>query len=158
MVAKIRVRDGDMGDPRPVYLSLEGDDLGYFDLELDDDPTGPSGPSDGQSADGLLAGGAQAGPVLTARLVTTEVPIDREHRDLMLSGGIYTFKVRATELINGELPAEWSESDVTIVVTDVDDQVPEFNEDYFHINVSEDIGKACVALSLLFVEHTLRLP
>ncbi|KAE8743505.1 hypothetical protein FOCC_FOCC010892 [Frankliniella occidentalis] len=118
LVAVIRVRDGDMGDPRPVALSLEEDDLGYFTLEEGEGPEGAS----------------------TARLVTTNIPIDREHRDLMLSGGIYTFKVRATELINNELPADWSVSEVTVVVTDVDDQLPEFNEDYFHINVSEDIA------------------
>ncbi|KAJ1528348.1 hypothetical protein ONE63_006768 [Megalurothrips usitatus] len=118
VVATIRVRDGDMGDPRPVLLTLEDDELGYFALEVDE---------------ALASGGG-------ARLVTTEIPIDREHRDLMLSGGIYTFKVRATELINNELPADWSVSEVTVVVTDVDDQFPEFNEDYFHINVSEDIA------------------
>lgn len=118
VVAVVRVRDGDMGDPRPVVLSLEDDELGYFALEPD----------------------ASRDHTTTARLVTTDVPIDREHRSLVLSGGIYTLRVRATELINNELPAEWSVADVTIVVTDVDDQLPEFNEDYFHINVSEDIG------------------
>jgi len=32
---------------------------------------------------------------------------------------------------------------VTIVVTDIDDQIPVFNENNFHISVSEDIGKWC---------------
>ena len=123
----VRARDGDMGDPRPVRLSLEEDDLGYFSLELEETASAEAG-----------AGGAG---VVQARLVTSNIPIDREHRDLMLSGGIYTFKVKATELINNELPGDWSVSQVTVVVTDVDDQLPEFNEDHFHINVSEDIGE-----------------
>ena len=126
VVAVVRARDGDMGDPRPVRLSLEDDDLDYFRLEVDGDVSG--------------TGGEAASTTVVARLVTSDIPIDREHRDLMRAGGIYTFKIKATELINNELPGDWSVSEVTVVVTDVDDQLPEFNEDYFHINVSEDIA------------------
>lgn len=28
----VKAKDGDFGDPRPIVLSLEGDDLGYFKL------------------------------------------------------------------------------------------------------------------------------
>lgn len=41
-------------------------------------------------------------------------------------------------MINNEVPAESTTSQVTIVVTDVDDQVPRFNKDFFNIYVSED--------------------
>jgi hypothetical protein len=51
------------------------------------------------------------------------------------------FSFQATELINNELPGDTTTAQVTIVITDIDDQVPIFNEDNFHINVSEDIGK-----------------
>lgn len=48
---------------------------------------------------------------------------------------------QATELINNELPGDTATSQVTIVITDIDDQIPVFNEDNYHITVSEDIGK-----------------
>jgi hypothetical protein len=51
------------------------------------------------------------------------------------------FYFQATELINNELPGDTTTSQVTIVITDIDDQIPVFNENSFHINVSEDIGK-----------------
>lgn len=51
------------------------------------------------------------------------------------------FSLQATELINNELPGDTTTSQVTIVITDIDDQIPVFNEDNFHISVSEDIGK-----------------
>lgn len=47
---------------------------------------------------------------------------------------------QATELINNELPADYSETTVTIVVMDEDDQLPMFNQNTFHLNVSENIG------------------
>lgn len=53
---------------------------------------------------------------------------------------LFLFSLQATELINNELPGDMTTSQVTIVVTDIDDQIPVFNEDNFHITVSEDIG------------------
>ena len=53
----------------------------------------------------------------------------------------FLFSWQATELINNELPGDMTTTQVTIVVTDIDDQIPVFNENYFHISVSEDIGK-----------------
>jgi hypothetical protein len=58
--------------------------------------------------------------------------------------GVYVFflfSLQATELINNELPGDMTTTQVTIVVTDIDDQIPVFNENNFHISVSEDIGK-----------------
>ncbi|KAL1131312.1 hypothetical protein AAG570_010930 [Ranatra chinensis] len=73
-------------------------------------------------------------------IVTSLIPIDREHPLVLHNGGVYTFKIKATELINNELPGDFSTERVTIVITDVDDQIPQFNLPVFHINVSEDIG------------------
>lgn len=73
-------------------------------------------------------------------LVTSHTPIDREHPEILQNGGVYTFNVKATELINNELPGDYTYERITIVVTDVDDQIPHFNKPIFHINVSEDIG------------------
>ena len=54
---------------------------------------------------------------------------------------VFLFSFQATELINNELPGDMTTTQVTIVVTDIDDQIPVFNEKNFHISVSEDIGK-----------------
>lgn len=49
--------------------------------------------------------------------------------------------LQATELINNELPGDVSYEIVTVVVQDVDDEKPEFNEKTFVTSVSEDISK-----------------
>jgi len=117
-VLVVRARDGDTGEPRSLLLTLEDDDANHFDLEMSRD-----------------------GDVTVGRLITSNVSLDRENPRILQNGGIYTFQVRATELINNEVPADTATSAVTIVVTDVDDLVPIFNEDYFSIKISEDIGK-----------------
>ncbi|XP_047097698.1 cadherin-23 [Schistocerca piceifrons] len=116
-VLRIRARDGDIGAPRPILLELQGDQLKHFRLEP--------------------VGGLQSGE---ADLVTSDIPLDREHPDMLQSGGIYTFLVKATELINGELPGDTATSQITVIVTDVDDQLPKFNEPSFRLMVSEDVG------------------
>ncbi|KAF6205675.1 hypothetical protein GE061_019848, partial [Apolygus lucorum] len=108
-VLQIKAKDGDLGDPRPVLLTIEGDTLNYFKL-------------------------------VKNTLVTNQKPVDREHPLVLQNGGVYTFTVKATELINNELPGDFTEERVTIVVTDVDDQIPEFNQPVFEINVSENIA------------------
>ncbi|XP_011302373.1 cadherin EGF LAG seven-pass G-type receptor 2 [Fopius arisanus] len=116
-VLTIRARDGDTGESRSVLLSLEGDDLNHFDLRI-----------------------SREGDITVGTLVTTDVALDREETRILHDGGIYTFKVKATELINDEIPAEFSTSVITIVVTDVDDLSPVFNEGFFKVKVFEDIG------------------
>ncbi|CAB0013827.1 unnamed protein product [Nesidiocoris tenuis] len=61
----------------------------------------------------------------------------RKHvtRPLVLNVTIF----QATELINNELPGDFAEETVTIVITDVDDQIPEFNHPRFEINVPENV-------------------
>ncbi|XP_063973499.1 cadherin-23 isoform X2 [Diachasmimorpha longicaudata] len=116
-VLTIRARDGDTGESRSVLLTLDGDDLNHFDLKV-----------------------SKEGDITLGTLVTTDVPLDREEMRILHDGGIYTFTVKATELINNEIPADSATSVITIVVTDVDDLSPIFNEEYFKINVWEDIG------------------
>nr|CAD7397956.1 unnamed protein product [Timema cristinae] len=117
----VKARDGDVGDPRKVVLSLEEDHLNYFSLVPVESP-------------------GQDSVVTTAHLVTSNNTLDREHPDILQSGGIYTFKIKATEMINNEVPGDETTSQVIIVITDIDDQVPTFNKQSFDINVSEDIG------------------
>ncbi|PSN50227.1 hypothetical protein C0J52_07794 [Blattella germanica] len=119
-ILTVQARDGDLGDPRNVLLTVDDDSLGYFKLLPHK-----------QNPDSSIS---------VADLVTTNRSIDREHPDILQNGGIYAFSIKATELINNELPGDTTSSQVTIVITDIDDQIPTFNEDNFHINVSEDIG------------------
>lgn len=116
LVLTVLAQDGDTGNPRPILLTLEDEDKGYFKLE-------------------------QISANATAVLYTTDIPIDREDADIFQNGGVYSFYIRATELINGELPADFSTTQVTVVITDIDDHMPEFNEQHFEIDVPENLGK-----------------
>lgn len=116
LILTVYAQDGDTGNPRPILLSLEDEDKGYFKLE-------------------------QMSSNATALLYTTDIPIDREDTDIFQNGGVYSFNVRATEMINGQIPADFSTTQVTIVITDVDDHMPEFNEPHFEIDVPENLGK-----------------
>lgn len=112
IIMDIMARDGDTANPRPVLITLEGDDKEYFTV---------------------------AGDRGHVTLRTTENPIDREGDAVMLNGGVYTFFIKATELINNEVPSDYTVSQITIIVTDVDDHVPEFNKDVFDITIPENI-------------------
>lgn len=117
VVLTVRAMDGDTGQPRTLRLELQNEPMGYFRLEID-----------------------KEGDEILGRLITTNVSLDREDPSILQDGGIYSFEVKATELINGETPADSATSMVTIIVTDVDDVVPRFNEDLFNLRISEDIG------------------
>lgn len=47
--------------------------------------------------------------------------------------------LQATELINNEVPSDYTVTQITIIVTDVNDHVPEFNKDVFDIIMPENI-------------------
>lgn len=115
-ILNVYAQDGDTGNPRPILLTLEDEDKGYFKLE-------------------------QISSNATAILYTTDIPIDREDADIFQNGGVYSFYIRATEMINSQIPADFSMTQVTIVITDVDDHMPEFNEPHFEIDVPENLGK-----------------
>lgn len=115
-VLTISAADGDTGNPRPVVLSIENEPKGHFKLE-----------TVGKIGDGK------------AVLYTTGNPIDREDPDILQNGGVYSFTVKATELINNEVPGDIAYTQVTVVLTDVDDHLPEFNEPQFEISIPENL-------------------
>ncbi|XP_053956622.1 cadherin-23 isoform X1 [Anastrepha ludens] len=117
-VLTIKAIDGDVGIPRDITLSLDDEIFGHFKLEPFGDP------KEG-----------------TAVLKTTNVPLDREKPEILQNGGVYVFTVRATELVDGQPQADYSTTRVTIVVTDVDDHIPEFNENFFNISIPENLEK-----------------
>lgn len=80
---RIVARDGDLGQPEPVALFLEGDDKGFFALR-----------NVTADADGTVAG----------LLVTSGVPLDREDATIEKNGGIYSFYVR----VSVALPSHFS--------------------------------------------------
>ncbi|XP_059614956.1 cadherin-23 [Phlebotomus argentipes] len=112
-VMTIKAMDGDTGNPREILLSLDQEKNHHFRLKS----TG-----DGEAV-----------------LMTTEVPLDREDPDVLQNGGIYTFNIKATELINGQVPADEALTQVTIVLTDVDDHRPKFNAPEFDIEIPENL-------------------
>jgi len=120
-IFQILVRDGDTGIPRPIELTIEGDKLGYFQLKQNQ-----------LSSDG----------VLSVNLTTSQNIIDREHADVLKEGGLYAFTVRAREVVDesGPIYGEETTTSVTIVVTDIDDELPVFNRNSFTVPVPEDVG------------------
>ncbi|XP_058830626.1 cadherin-23 isoform X2 [Topomyia yanbarensis] len=116
IVLTINATDGDTGSPRPIVLSLENEQMGHFKLKF--------------------IGNPHSG---VANLVTTDRKLDREDLKIIRNGGAYSFSVRATELINNEVPGESTNSQVTIVLTDVDDHIPEFNKPSFEVSVPENL-------------------
>lgn len=120
LVLTVRAQDGDTGQPRPLRLSLFGDDGDYFRL--------------GEAI-------VNSSQLVSVPLLTSGHPIDREDPRILHNGGLYVFQVKAVEMINGELMGEESFANVTIVVSDMDDQKPRFNQRSFNVTVTEDIGK-----------------
>jgi hypothetical protein len=131
-IMEIIAKDGDTANPRPVLLNIEGDSEQYFTL-LPDRPFG------------------------RAVLVATDNPLDRESDVVMQSGGIYNFFIRATEMINSEVPSDYTVTPVTIIVTDVDDHVPEFNKQVYDISIPENIenGSPIPGLSIYVKDNDI---
>lgn len=113
-VVEVQARDGDLGEPRRLTLTLEGDDAGYFRL-----------------------GEAKSGQddVMAATIMTSNMTLDRENPIILNNGGLYTFYIRAQEEAGEAAVAQ-----VTVVVTDVDDQRPVFSHDHINVQVPEDIA------------------
>lgn len=125
MVLSINATDGDVGDPNVIILSLEREKFGYFKL--------------------LKSGNGQA------RLMTTNVKIDRENREILDNGGYYTFYVKATEALKNLTLGDSTLSPITIVIKDEDDNVAEFNQPYFNLSIPEnlEVGMALPRLSII---------
>lgn len=112
-IMTIQAHDGDVGSPRPVVLSLEKENLGCFRLE--------------QIGKGK------------AELYTTDISLDRENEEVLENGGVYSFLVKATELLDDNSVGDSSTSQITIVLLDVDDHIPEFNKPNFTITIPENL-------------------
>ena len=80
---------------------------------------------------------------MSVNLTTSQNIIDREHADVLKEGGLYAFTVRAREVVDesGPIYGEETTTSVTIVVTDIDDELPVFNRNSFTVPVPEDVGK-----------------
>ena len=61
--------------------------------------------------------------------------------------------MRAREVIDeaGPIYGEETTTSVTIVVTDIDDELPVFNRNTFTVPVPEDVGKKCNSIGILVV-------
>lgn len=133
-VLTIHAVDGDTGNPRPILLTFEGEDKRFFKLK-------------------------QVSANATALLYTSNIPVDREDSDIFQNGGVYSFYIRATEMINGEIPSDSTITQVTVVITDVDDHMPEFNDSDFEIDVPENLEKGTTlpGLSIYVIDKDLDL-
>lgn len=112
-VLSISAMDGDTQNPRPVLLSIENDNKNHFRLV--------------QQIDGK------------AVLETTDIPLDLEDSTISQNGGVYSFNIRAREMINNEVPGDSTTTQVTIVLTDKDDNIPEFNAPEYSITIPENL-------------------
>ena len=72
--------------------------------------------------------------------------LDRE------SYAIYTLLVRASDMGS---PSLWTETNVTVVLTDFNDVIPFFHEDSYSVSVSELVGVGTTILSLLLNDGDL---
>lgn len=115
-VLSIKAKDGDTGNPRPVLITLEDDVRGHFRLEA-----------------------LNTTDMSHVKLITTDIPLDRETTEVLQNGGVYIFHIRATELIDGNLPGDSALTQVTVVLLDVDDNLPEFNQDLFNVSIPENL-------------------
>lgn len=70
-----------------------------------------------------------------AILSTTDNPLDRE--DVT----VYTFNVTATEIISDHEDGESATTQVTIVLLDVEDNLPSFNKKEFNVVIPENLDK-----------------
>jgi hypothetical protein len=109
----VNASDGDIGNPNDIILTLEKEKFGYFKL--------------------LKNGMGKA------QLVTTDIPVDRENMEILENGGYYTFYVRATEALKNHTLGDSSITSITIMIEDVDDNKPEFNQAYFNLTIPENL-------------------
>lgn len=109
----VNASDGDIGNPNDIILTLEKEKFGYFKL--------------------IKSGKGQA------QLVTTDIKIDRENSEVLENGGYYTFYVRATESLKNHSLGDSSISSITVMIQDIDDNIPEFNQPYFNLTIPENL-------------------
>ncbi|CAG0885743.1 unnamed protein product [Cyprideis torosa] len=143
-VLSFRVGDGDFGAPRPLQVSITSDPLSHFDL--------------------VSLGTRGENEVMTMALVTKGKGLDRENPLILRKGGLYILELTAAE-VNPRTgqpfrddPRAVTTTQVTVVVQDVDDQVPHFNIEEAVLRVTEDIvrGAALPGLNLIAMDEDSR--
>lgn len=112
-VLNISAIDGDVGHPREVVLKIENEPFGHFELRE-----------------------VESGKAV---LVTTNNPIDRERPEILENAGVYSFDIRASEMNEVGEEVDFSTTQVTLVVTDADDNIPVFNMDFYNISIPENL-------------------
>lgn len=120
----IEVRDGDATKQRPIKLEIIDDSKRYFSLSR------------------------KSNHIWT--LLTSTNPIDREDPEILLSGSIYQIVLKASEMKNEFEVADFTLANVSILVKDIQDQLPTFNLKNVNIKLSEDMtnGSAVPGLNL----------
>ena len=128
-------RDGDAGSPRSLSLRLEGDRASLFELRFE---PGAAVEADGTHRAQIVVSGN--GVIDREQEVGNKhfFPIYEENamfnscfspQSILSEGGLYAFQVVAEEVVGPEEdaasapPAEKAVANVTLVVTDQDDQV-----------------------------------
>lgn len=117
-VLSVSAYDADAGYRLPLLFQILNDTKGYFKLgpvEMDENG------------------------VHTVIVQASNNTIDREDPEIESSGGLYNFQLKAAEVINGVPSGEVALSEVNVIITDVDDQLPEFSAKEFNITVPEDV-------------------
>ena len=63
-------------------------------------------------------------------------------QSILSEAGLYAFQLRAREILeNGVNYGEEATTNVTLVITDVNDMLPTFNKENFTVAVPEDVGQ-----------------
>lgn len=119
-IFQIIARDGDTGEPRDIELSIVGDSQDFFVLDVPE-----------KSENVVFS---------TVLRKSDTTNLDREMEVILAQGGLYAFQVRAREIIEAGVFGDEAVSNVTIVVTDQNDEIPEFNGANFTVAVPEDVG------------------
>ncbi|KAI9558883.1 hypothetical protein GHT06_015672 [Daphnia sinensis] len=125
---KVLVRDGDTGQPRDLQLDIIDDPLGYFrvsSFKMNDN-------------------------IGSATIVASDNPVDREDQVILRNGGTYSFGLKATELVGNKPVNDFTVENVTVMIIDVNDQPPVFNQAQYSIGIPEnlDIGEALPGLDM----------
>lgn len=124
-ILTISAMDGDTENPRAVKLTLEDKEKHFFKLN--------------QISPGK------------AILTTTNNPLDREELKVLQNGGVYSFNVTATEIITDYLDGDSSMTQVMIILKDVDDNLPAFNQKNFHVTIPENLEQGTPIPGLMIV-------
>lgn len=115
-ILTVTARDGEATPSlrRPLKLSLVNDRKKYFELKHTGDDSWV--------------------------LRTTQTAIDREDGEVLRNNGVYELGIKAVELVNGKETADTAFENITITVSDLNDQKPRFSLPAVKLIVPEDVA------------------